>query len=124
MLLVRMVSSVMMLGVLAWPGPAAAGESVYDARIEERLPLTPEQLPHVRRIVDESKQQFLAVFNKHGIDPNGPPVFRQLVRAGPELMAIGWRQRRELSRVLTREQLVLYDRIMKETRRRVREAAQ
>lgn len=117
------LSIVTILGMLAWLGPAAAG-SIYEPPIEERLALTPDQRPHVERILAETRRQSRAVFLAHGIDPNGPPIFRQLVRASPELLAIARHQRRELRKVLRPDQFAEYKQIMRETRRRIRSAAQ
>ena len=117
------LSFVTILGLLAWLGPAAAG-SIYDPPIEGHLALTPDQRPHVDRILSQGRSQVLAVFHAHGIDPNGPPVFSQLVQASPELLAIARHQRRELRKVLGPDQLAEYNRIMTETRTRIRAAAQ
>jgi hypothetical protein len=62
------LSFVTTLGLLVWLGPAAAG-SIYDPPIERHLALTPEQRPHVERILSQSRQQFSAVLHAHGIDP-------------------------------------------------------
>ena len=117
------LSFVAILGLAVWHGPAAAG-SIYDPPVERHLALTPEQRPHVERILAQSRQQFQAVLHAHGIDPYGPPIFRQLVRASPELLAISRQQRRELRKVLRPDQFAEYKRIMKETRTRIRAAAQ
>lgn len=117
------LSFVTILGLLVSLGPAAAG-SIYDPPIERHLALTPEQRPHVERILSQTRSQVLAVFHAHGIDPNGPPIFRQLVRASPQLLAISRQQRREMRKVLRPDQFAEYNRIMKETRTRIRAAAQ
>ena len=117
------LSFVAVLGLLVWLGPVAAG-NIYDPPIEEYLALTPEQRPHVERILSQGRSQTLAVFHAHGIDPNGPPIFRQLVRASPQLLAIARQQRREMRKILRPDQFAVYKRIMKETRTRIRAAAQ
>jgi hypothetical protein len=117
------LSFVTTLGLLVWLGPAAAG-SIYDPPIERHLALTPEQRPHVERILSQSRQQFSAVLHAHGIDPYGPPIFRQLVRASGELQAIARQQRREMRKVLRPDQFAEYNRIMRDTRARIRAAAQ
>ena len=66
----------------------------------------------------------MAVFSKYGIDPHGRPIFDQLVDASGELMAIARQERQMLREVLTPEQLAQYDRIIDDTRIRVRKAAQ
>ena len=117
------LSFVTILGLLAWLSPATAN-NIYDPPIEEHLALTPEQRPHVARILSEGRSQVLAVFHAHGIDPNGPPVFSQLVRASPQLLAIQRQQRIEMRKVLRPDQFAEYNRIIRETRTRIRAAAQ
>ncbi len=117
------LSFVTILGLLVWLGPVAAG-SIYEPPVEGHLALAPEQRPHVERILAEGRRQVLAVFRAHGIDPNGPPIFSQLVQASPELLAIAHQQRREMRKVLRPDQLAEYKRIMIETRTRIRAAAQ
>ena len=102
----------------------AVAQSIYDSQVQQRLELTAQQRPQVSSILNESRRQAMAVFRKHGIDPNGPPIFDQLFQASNELMAIERQERQAMKKVLTREQLVQYDRIIDETRVRVRKAAQ
>ena len=102
----------------------AAADSIYDSRVEQRLDLTSAQRPQVSRVLAESRRQAMAVFRKHGIDPNGRPIFDQLFAASNELMAIERQERQAMKQVLTPEQLADYDRIINETRIRVRKAAQ
>lgn len=120
---ILVLSLVTIMGLLAWHGPGAAA-SIYDPPIERHLALTPDQRPHVEKILSQSRQQFRAVFHAHGIDPYGPPIFRQLVRASSELQAIARQQRRELRKVLRPDQFAEYNRIMRDTRARIRAAAQ
>jgi Spy/CpxP family protein refolding chaperone len=103
---------------------SAMAQSIYDSRVQHRLELTPQQRPQVNRIVEESKRQAMAVFKKYGIDPNGRPIFDQLFQASNELMAIERQERQAMKQVLTPEQLADYDRIIDDTRIRVRKAAQ
>lgn len=104
-------------------GPAIAN-SIYDSRVEQRLDLTSAQRQQVSRILAESKRQAMVVFSKYGIDPNGRPIFDQLFAASNELMAIERQERQAMKKVLTPEQLADYDRIINDTRIRVRKAAQ
>jgi hypothetical protein len=123
MVLARIVTLAVILIAMACAAPAHSS-SIYDAQIEKRLPLKPEQRVSVRKIVAESRRQFVAAFKKHGIDPNAPPSFTSLFSASSDLIAISRRERQQMSQILTREQLELYDRLMGETRARVSEAAQ
>jgi Spy/CpxP family protein refolding chaperone len=106
------------------PDRPAVADSIYDSRVEQRLDLTSAQRPQVSRILAESKRQAMVVFQKYGIDPNGRPIFDQLFAASNELMAIERQERQAMKQVLTPEQLAHYDRIINETRIRVRKAAQ
>lgn len=122
-------SAVLLMGGLAvlspglGTGPAKA-DSIYDSRVQHRLDLTARQRPQVSRIVEASRREAMAVFEKYGIDPNGRPVFDQLFDASSELMAIERQERQAMKQVLTPEQLADYDRIINDTRIRVRKAAQ
>jgi hypothetical protein len=108
---------------LSPPGGAVA-QSIYDSGVQQRLELSAQQRPHVSRILGQSKSQAMAVFKKYGIDPNGPPIFDQLFEASNELIAIERQERQAMKQVLTPAQLDDYDRIIDETRIRVRKAAQ
>jgi hypothetical protein len=120
------IAALLIGGLAAALGPdrPAVADSIYDSRVEQRLDLTSAQRPEVSRILAESKRQAMAVFQKYGIDPNGRPIFDQLYAASTELMAIERQERQAMKQVLTAEQLAHYDRIINETRIRVRKAAQ
>jgi len=105
-------------------GDAAVAQSIYDSRVQHRLELTAQQRPQVSRAIEKSKSQAMAVFRKYGIDPNGRPIFDQLFQASNELMAIERQERQAMKQILTPQQLADYDRIIDETRIRVRKAAQ
>jgi len=106
------------------PDRPAAADSIYDSKVQQRLDLTSGQRPEVSRILAESKRQAMVVFQKYGIDPNGRPIFDQLFAASTELMAIERQERQAMKQVLNTEQLAHYDRIINDTRIRVRKAAQ
>lgn len=103
---------------------AAVAQSIYDSRVQHRLELSAQQRPEVSRIIEQSKSHAMAVFRKYGIDPDGRPIFDQLFQASNELMAIERQERQAMKQVLTPKQLADYDRIIDETRIRVRKAAQ
>ena len=115
------VTAALSLG--ASTGPAAA-QSIYDAQVQKRLQLSAKQRPEVSRIIERSRSQARAVFQKYGIDPNGRPIFDQLFQASNDLMAIERQERQAMKQILSPEQLADYDRIMNDTRIRVRKAAQ
>lgn len=105
-------------------GPAAA-QSIYDTNVEKRLDgLTAQQRTQVKKIVAASKQKAQAVFKKHGINPNARPVFNQLQKASRELQAVQQQERRQMQKVLNKEQYAHYNKIVAETQARVRAAAQ
>ena len=106
------------------PVEPALAQSIYDSKVQQRLELSGQQRSQVSRILDQSKRQAMAVFKKYGIDPNGRPIFDQLFQASNELMAIERQERQAMKKVLTPAQLADYDRIIDETRIRVRKAAQ
>lgn len=118
------VAVVLMAGIGASGGTPAAAQSIYDPQVQQRLELSAQQRPAVAHIIEESRRQAMAVFRKYGIDPNGRPIFDQLFEASTELMAIERQERQAMKKVLTPEQLADYDRIINDTRIRVRKAAQ
>ncbi len=106
------------------PAERALAQSIYDSKVQQRLELGGQQRTQVSRILEQSRRQAMAVFKKYGIDPNGRPIFDQLFQASNELMAIERQERQAMKKVLTPAQLADYDRIINETRIRVRKAAQ
>ena len=120
------ITALLIVGLAAALGPdrPAVADSIYDSKVQQRLDLTAGQGPEVARILAESKRQAMAVFQKYGIDPNGRPIFDQLFAASNELMAIERQERQAMKQVLRPEQLADYDRIINDTRIRVRKAAQ
>ena len=106
------------------PAERAQAQSIYDSKVQQRLELGGQQRTQVSRILEQSRRQAMAVFKKYGIDPNGRPIFDQLFQASNELMAIERQERQAMKKVLTPAQLADYDRIINETRIRVRKAAQ
>jgi Spy/CpxP family protein refolding chaperone len=121
---VVLIGGLAMLSAGPGIGLAEAQQSIYDPRLEQRLEVTAQQRPQVHRIIQEHKRMSMAVFRKYGIDPYGRPIFNQLVDASDELMAIARQERQMLREILTPEQLAQYDRIIDDTRIRVRAAAQ
>lgn len=112
-------------GVLALPQGPAAAQSLYDANVVKRLDgLTPQQRAQVQKVVAESRRKARAVFKKHGIDPNARPVFNKLQRASQELQAVQQQERRQMVKILNKDQYAQYSKIIAETQARVRAAAQ
>jgi hypothetical protein len=103
---------------------ASVAASIYNANVETRLKLDPSQRSQVQAITQKSWSDTLAVFKKYGIDPNAPPEFNRLVKAANELQAIEKRERNEMKKILTPDQLDQYDDIIERTHIVVRKAAQ
>ena len=101
----------------------ANANSIYDAKIEERLKLDPGQMPKVEAIVKQSQAERDVVFRKYGIDPNAKPDLDLLTKASDELKAIGNQERKQLKEVLSKAQLKQYDKIINQTSARVGKAA-
>ncbi len=115
------LAAVLSLPVL--PVTPSAAASVYDSRITERLKVKSSQRAAVARIAKQGRRDTLKIFRKYGIDPNAKPDFDKLMKASSELQTVQRRQREEMKRVLTPEQLQQYDRIIEETRARVMKAS-
>ena len=112
-----MISVALMLA----SGPATA--TIYDVRGQGQLKLTGKQKSKVHRIHSRSARDRNRILRKHGINPNERyPLLEKIVKAANELEAIGRRTRLEMSKVLTLEQMRIYDRLVSETRARVRKA--
>ena len=101
----------------------ANANSIYDAKIEERLKLDPGQMPKVEAIVKQSQAERDVVFRKYGIDPNAKPDLDLLTKASDELKVIGNQERKQLKEVLSKAQLKQYDKIISQTSARVGKAA-
>ena len=106
------------------PLPAAA-QGIYDANVVNRIDdLTPQQRAQVQKVVAESRRKAQAVFKKHGIDPNARPVFDKLQKASQELQAVQQQERRQMVKILNKDQYAQYSKIIADTQARVRAAAQ
>lgn len=116
-------ASLFALAIVTAAATSAFG-SIYNANIESGLTLDASQKAQVQSITKKSWSDTLTVFKKYGIDPNGPPVFNTLVKAASELQAIERRERTEMKKILTPDQLDQYDAIIERTHIIVRKAAQ
>lgn len=101
-----------------------SAQTIYDANVESKLDLSPQQRAEVRSITQKSRADMMAVFKQFGIDPNAKPDFDKLMQASGPLQAIGRKERQAMSKILSPDQLKQYDKIVAETRTRVRMAAQ
>jgi hypothetical protein len=125
MALISMRAKVVAFGLLALFAGAlpASADSIYDAKVEQKLKLDGDQKAKVSGIVKQSNADMNAVFKKYGIDPNATPNFDKLTKASDELQAIGRRERAQMKEILSKAQLKQYDKIIADTGARVRKAA-
>ena len=123
--LTSMRAKVVAFGLLALFAGAlpASADSIYDAKVEQKLELDPGQKAKVSGIVKQSNADMNVVLKKYGIDPNAPPIFDKLTKAADELQAIGRRERAQMKTILDKAQLKQYDKIIADTGARVRKAA-
>jgi hypothetical protein len=123
--LTSMRAKVVAFGLLALFAGAlpASADSIYDAKVEQKLELDPGQKAKVSAIVKQSNADMNVVFKKYGIDPNAAPNFDKLTKASDELQAIGRRERNEMKKILNKAQLKQYDKLIADTGARVRKAA-
>lgn len=110
------------VGVIA-AGPASA-QTIYDANVAEKLDIPAAQRAQVRTISQQSRGEMMAIFKQFNIDPNAKPNFDKLMRASGPLQAVARKERQAVAKVLDAAQLKQYDKIVNETRTRVRMAAQ
>ncbi|WP_137390899.1 hypothetical protein [Rhodoligotrophos defluvii] len=102
------------------PSPAAA-QTIYDSNVAAKIDgLSSSQRAQVRQITRQSRKQMLAIFRQYGIDPNDKPNFDKLMQASGPLQAVARQERQAMAKVLDPDQLRQYDRIVAETRTRVR----
>lgn len=113
----------LLLAGSATTSPAQAGASIYDAQILRHLKLQSGQRSKVRKVVRRSDAEMARVFKKYKINPMTKPDFDKLVAASSELQAIERRERKEMKKILTANQLKQYDQLINITRIRVRKAA-
>lgn len=99
-----------------------AKASIYDSNVVQHLHLTGEQKREIEKIVAKSRARRNHILSKHGIDPNAKPKMWLLMRASSELKANLARERAAAKKILTREQIRIYDAVIKQTRRRVMSA--
>ncbi len=102
--------------------PAAAG-NIYIADTVGRLNLEGTQRAKVRQITRETEKKLLEVLRKYKLKPDARPDFDRLVEASGELKSLQRNERKQLSVILTKDQMKHYDDIINEVAIRVRKAA-
>ena len=73
----------------------------------------------MQKVISASRIRRNKIFRKHGINPNAKPEMSLLQRASSELMANAARERDAVKKILSSQQLRVYDAVIKETRERV-----
>lgn len=103
----------------------ASAQTIYDANVASKLEgLSAQQKSQLRQITQQSRSDMMAVFKQFNIDPNAKPNFDKLMQASGPLQAIARKERQAVAKVLEPAQLKQYDRIVADTRTRVRMAAE
>jgi hypothetical protein len=93
--------------------------SVYDSNVVQQLHLTGGQKTAMEKLIRESRARRNHILRRHGIDPNAKPKMWRLMGASSELKANVARERAAAKKILTPQQLRLYDAVVKQTRRRI-----
>jgi len=93
--------------------------SIYDSNVVQQLHLTGGQKTAMEKLIRESRARRNHILRRHGIDPNAKPKMWRLMSASSELKANVARERAGAKKILTPEQLRVYDAIIKQTRRRI-----
>jgi hypothetical protein len=98
---------------------SVANASIYDSNVIQHLQLSADQKQEMQKVISESRNRRNKIFRKHGINPNAKPEMSLLQRASSELMANAARERNAVKKILSSQQLRVYDAVLKETRERV-----
>jgi hypothetical protein len=93
--------------------------SIYDSNVVQQLQLTGGQKTAMEKLIRESRARRNHILRKHGIDPSAKPNMWRLIGASSELKANGARERAAAKKILTPQQLRVYDAAIKQTRRRI-----
>jgi hypothetical protein len=98
---------------------SVANASIYDSNVIQQLQLSAAQKQAMQKVISESRIRRNRIFKKHGINPDAKPEMSLLQRASSELMANAARERDAVKKILSPQQLQIYDAVIKETRERV-----
>jgi hypothetical protein len=98
---------------------SVANASIYDSNVIQHLQLSGDQKQEMQKVISASRIRRNKIFRKHGINPNAKPEMSLLQRASSELMANAARERDAVKKILSSQQLRVYDAVIKETRERV-----
>ena len=98
---------------------SVAKASIYDSNVIQHLQLSADQKHEMQKVISESRIRRNKIFRKHGIDPDAKPKMSLLQSASSELMANAARERDAVKKILSSQQLRVYDAVIKETRERI-----
>lgn len=110
------VAGALGLSILSGPAQAAGTDgTIYDPQILSRMQFSDTQASRVRAILDRSETSMVKVFAKHSIDPRAKPDFDKLRAASSELQAIEAWEKKQMKKVLSKEQYADYLEILQAT---------
>ena len=89
--------------------------TIYDSRLLTRIKITAEQLPAIKKILDQSEERIVEVFQKHRIDPKAKPDFERLRAASVDLQAVQSWEKGQMKQILTTSQYADYLEIQQAT---------
>ncbi len=109
------LAGIMVLATLA-PGQAAGTDgTVFDPQIMSRMSFELAQASKVKAILEKSEESIIKVFGKYGIDPKAKPNFDRLRAASTELQAVEAWEKKQMKRILSKDQYADYLEIMQAT---------
>src|SRR4051794_23329741 len=108
----RFITLAFALVYFCTPVPLAQA-SIYDSNVVQQLHLKGGQKTAMEKLVQESRARRNYILRKHGVDPNAKPNMWRLMRASSELKANAARERADAKKILTPQQLKLYDVVIK-----------
>ena len=109
------LAGIMVLATLA-PGQAAGTDgTVFDPQIMSRMSFESAQASKVKAILEKSEESIIKVFGKYGIDPKAKPNFDRLRAASTELQAVEAWEKKQMKRILSKDQYADYLEIMQAT---------
>lgn len=105
------------LSLTAIPGALAqpTDGTIYDPQILSRMSFSDAQRARVKAILDQSESSIVKVFAKYRIDPKAKPNFDKLRAASNELQAVEAWEKKQMKKVLSKEQYADYLEILQAT---------
>jgi hypothetical protein len=94
---------------------ASTENTVYDPKILKRMTFSGKQLAAVKKILDRSEEAIIRVFTKYKINPRAKPDFDRLRAASTELQAVEAWEKKQMKRLLSRNQYADYLEIQQAT---------